>query len=332
MKFSSIITFGAAALVCTGSTLAQAKKKPLLAAMIVNSEGKRLTNRPVIVESILKNKLLYRKDLDEPQAKSVVVNTQKAIYLARPADFVAAVELYEKRQYELALTAFKEIKKKYKNFSDIKNSFVAQAEFYELGCYRKLGQFETFVAAKKAASQEKWLTKESQKQQLKIDTQWVQLQDKANHSGLITEYEKNWREEKLPNALRAQVEFIYAKALESEGRTGEALIAYNKAMVADFSGADVLTQAIVSALTLLENDPEVKEVRELWDNRERAQMKAKLNSSAYTRLLEMSAMIRVHDRLGLSGYKEDGSIINLPERFGAYGKYTKEAAEKFSRN
>ena len=61
-------------------------------------------------------------------------------------------------------------------------------------------------------------------------------------------------------------------------------------------------------------------------------MKAKLNTAAYGHLLEMSAMIRVHDKLALSGYNKDGSMIYLPERFGAYLKYTAEAAEKFSKN
>lgn len=330
MKISSLIMLGTAALVCTSSAIAQAKKEIQLSAMIVKTNGERLTSRPVFVERILKNTLWYREKSVAVDIKKIKIDGQQAIYVARPGDFVAAVELYEGRKYELAIAAFKEIKTKYKNFSDINNSLVAQSELYELDCLRKLKQYDKLAEAEKIMSKSQWLTKTSHQQQIKIYKLWTMLRDKASHPRLIKEYTADWREVKLPNSLRAQVEFIYGKALESEGNVGEALIAYSKAMNADFAASEMLAlEAATATFNLIEKDTESQAVRELWDKNEKDLISSKVNTAPYFRLLEAGAMVRVHNKLGLSGFNEDGSIIELPARFSKYLKYTKAEGEKF---
>jgi len=148
----------------------------------------------VWVEKIAGGNIWYRERKTNPKIAQAKLVDLKAVYLSRPADYVAAIELFENRKYESALTAFRDFKEKYKFFTDIDNSFPALAGYYEL----------------------------------------AYLADKA-YPKVIKEYETNWLNKKLPSSLRAQVEFVYGKSLEAEGRSEDALIALCKAMNADFA-------------------------------------------------------------------------------------------------
>ena len=167
-------------------------------------------------------------------------------------------------------------------------------------------------------------------QQIKIYKLWTMLRDKENYARIVNEYDSDWKEVKLPNYLRAQVEFVHGKAREGLGESGEALIAYCKAMNADFAGSEVLTlEAVEATFNLIENDKEAQEVREFWDKNDAVSMELKVNTMPYNRLLEACGMVKVHNKLALSGYDAEGNMVPLPERFSAYLKYTKEAGEKF---
>jgi tetratricopeptide (TPR) repeat protein len=302
-----------------------------LQAMIVKPTGERVgTGGRVFVEKIENGLIWFRIRDTAPEITSAPIKAQKAIYVSRPADFIEAVELFENRKYELALPKFQEVIKKYSKFSDIENSFPALAGLYELACYRNLKQYDKLAEAEKVFAREKWLTKESDRAQIGIYKLWVMLRDKENYQRIVKEYKEEWRTRKLPNSLRAQVEFVYGKAQEGLGENGEALIAYMKALTADFASSEVISQEALSAsFNLIENDKEAQEVRRVWDKGEKDLMEPKVNTMPYFRLLEASALVRVHNLLALSGFDENGTPIKLPEKFTAYLKYTQEEGNKF---
>jgi hypothetical protein len=293
-----------------------------LRAMILRPNG-QLPIKAVFVEKIENGNIWFRGRWNAAGIRVLPVAAQRSIYVARPPEYVEAIELFESRRYELALPAFQGVIKKYANFSDINNSFPALAGLYELECYRKLKQYDKLAAGEKVFAKEKWLTKESDRAQVDIYKLWTMLRDKDNFQRIVKEYHDEWRERKLPNYLRAQVEFIYGKAQEGLGlgEDGEALIAYMKAVTADFAGSEIISREAMSAsFNLIENDKEAQEVRRLWDKGERDLMEPKVNTMSYMRLLEASAFVRVHNKLGLSGFNENGEAIRLPQKFNAYLK------------
>lgn len=323
-----IISFSLAAVLTT--TSASFAQKTQLDAFITKANGKLLKNGPVYVEKIVGGQLWYREKPNAVDIKPVKIATLKSVYLSRPQDFVDAVEQFENRNYEAALTAFRAVKEKYNKFSDIDNSLPALSGLYELDCLRKLKQYDKLSAAEKVFAKGKYLTRESHKKQLEIYKLWTASRDKDNFPLIIKQYETKWMKIKLPNYLRAQIEFVYGIALEGVGKNSAALIAYSKATNADFSGSEVLSvEAMYAMFELLEKDEDAKAVRKLWDRNKKEDMKLKLNTVGYRRLLEAGAMVRIHDKLGLSGLDSIGKSISLPDKFNQYKKYTREAGEKF---
>ena len=82
--------------------------------------------------------------------------------------------------------------------------------------------------------------------------------------------------------------------IHTSGDVSEALIAFCKAMNADFAGSEILTlEAVEASFNLIENDKEVQEIRKLWDENKKALIKPKINTMPYLRLLEAGALVRV---------------------------------------
>ena len=68
----------------------------------------------------------------------------------------------------------------------------------------------------------------------------------------------------------------------------------------------------------------------LWDKNDKKLMEPKVNTMPYLRLLEACALIKIHNKLAFSGFDKEGNMIELPEKYTKYLKYTKEAGEKFA--
>ena len=321
----------AAGLVIAGASSAFAQQTALqVKALVVDKEkGKSVHTGLVYVEAINKGVIWFRLRSLDSDIKQMNLNTVKSVFLSRPKDYVEAVENFENRKYEAALTGFDEIVKKYKNFNGIDDNFVALSGLYRLDCLRKLKQYDKLAAESPVFSDEKWLTKQSDKDQIAIYKLWALLKGKG-YQRIITDYETIWRKKKLPGHLRAQVEFLYGKAQEANGDVSEALIAFCKAMNADFAGSEILTlEAVEASFNLIENDKEVQEIRTLWDQNKKNLIKPKINTMPYLRLLEAGALVRVHNKLAFSGFDEEGKMIPLPEKYTKYLKYTKAGGEKF---
>ncbi len=337
MKTKTLFTAAVCMILTATSSCAQPVVQ--LKAMIVDAAGNRINGgrvagkvvrgNPVYVESINAGRIWYRTTPIAAQIKSINVQGLTSFYGARPKDYIEAVELYEERKYQVALQAFRRVKAKYAKFTEVDNSFPALAGLYELDCLRKLKQYNKLAQAEKVYADGQFLTKESDKYQVEIYQLWTSL-DAKQYQFIEKEYKLKWQKPKLPGNLRAQVEYLYGKSQEALKKPGEALIAYCKAMNADFAGSEVLTlEAIASSLNLIENDKEAQEVRALWDNGARDLIKPKVNTMPYMRLLEACALVKVHDKLAYSGFDGEGKAVMLPEKYNKYLKYTKVAGEKF---
>ena len=207
-----------------GTALAQ--KAIQIPALIVDMTNKPVHNGLVYIEAVQTDPdvVIYRKKKTDNTPLKIRTNNISALFMSRPQDFVDAVELFEKRDYEAALAAFRKIVEKYKKFYFIKNSFPALAGLYELECLRKLKQYEELALAEPKYAGRLYLTKQSHADQLAIYKLWSHAHAKAWPT-VSKEYEKDWREKTLPNNLRAQGEFLYGQAQEAEGNPEEALIA-----------------------------------------------------------------------------------------------------------
>lgn len=324
----SIISLAVGALVAS-SALAQ-EVVQIKATILKRTDKKPVTEKPCYIEVAHDGRLFYRKTPNAVDITPMRINAAGAIFMVRPTEFIEAVELFENRKYELALKKFLEVKEKYKRITDIPGSFPAQAGLYELDCYRKLRQFSKLAEKEKVFAKGKFLKKESQQQQLAIYKLWRSLNDKE-YPLIIKQYEDNWRAKKLPNYLRAQLEYVYGKALEAQNRSGDALIAYAKAMNADFAASEAISiSSLEASFQLIEKDKEAQTIRGFWDKNDKDNMKNKVNTAPFRRLVEASALVKVHDKLGLSGFNEEGEMIKLNPKYAAYAKYTKKAGEKFA--
>ena len=337
MNIKTIITVAACSVMVTTSSYAQRALQ--LKVMIADATGQRIKGGrvegrdvkgyPVYVERIHAGVIWYRKTPVSSKILQAKIEGLTGFYVARPKDYIDAVELYEDRKYEAALQAFKAVKVKYVKFTQTTNSFPALAGLYELDCLRKLKQYSKLAQAEVIYSDSEYLTKESDKFKVEIYKLWTSL-DAKEYPLIVKQYNTKWQKIKLPGSLRAQVEFIYGKSQEALKEPGEALIAYCKAMNADFAGSEVLTlEAIDASLNLIDNDEKAQEVRVLWDKGERDLIQPKINTMPYMRLLEACALVKVHDKLGYSGFDDEGNAITLPAKYTKYLKYTKDAGEKF---
>lgn len=326
------IKFIAVSLIASSSLFAQ--KQLQLEAFVTKNDGTKLSERLIFVEKISGGKLWYRIKKNDVKINNINTSKLRSVYISRPDDYIKAIELFENRKYVAALKEFKALQTKYDNFSGFNDSVPVLAGLYELKCLLKLKQYDQLAEAKTAFAKNfsngKYITSPTEKAQLEIYDLWINLQNSENYPKIKEQYETKWKTVKLPNYLRAQVEFIYGKVLESEGEDTYAIIAYSKAMNADFAGSEVITlEALGASLNLITKDEEVKAIRNLWDKREKALMRTKINTAPYLRLLEASALVRVHNKLGLSGIDSIGKAIPLEDKFASYAKYTREDAQKF---
>ena len=328
MNTQKSLKFIAVSLLTSSSLFAQ--KQTQLQAFITKNDDTKLASRQLYVEKIAGDKIWYRKKQKDVKIHNISASKLRSVYLSRPQDYVDAVELFENRKYEAALTGFRAVKEKYDKFTDFKDSIPVLAGLYELDCLRKLKQYDKLSAAEKVFAKGKYLTTSAHKNQLEIYKLWTASQNSDNFPMITKQYDTKWKALKLPNYLRAQVEFVYGKALEGQGKDTDALIAYAKAMNADFAGSEVISlEALEASFNLINRDKEVQAIRNLWDKRQKGLMKLKINTAAYMRLLEASALVRIHNKLGLSGIDSIGKSIPLEDKYASYGKYTKEDAQKF---
>ena len=205
------------------------------------------------------------------------------VFLAEPADYAAAIDLYEGRKYKEAQEAFAAVKNRCKPIATLPDNFHTLAAFYEMECFRHLGDYESLAAELNTFIKDP-LTRSNHLRQLDLYIMWDAVRAAAWDRVLLIASERD--AEVLPGYQRAQVAYCKALALDNLGRGREAVIEYNIAMTADSGASEILTQqAALKALGVYQKDSEVQVAIQNWGTKDENK-----NSIGYTRLTEAAAL------------------------------------------
>ena len=232
-----------------------------------------------------------------------------SVLFLTPPEYATAHDLYENRNYEEAQPAFKAAREKYAFTNKVEGNFSTLAGFYEIECARKLGKYEEMETLF-SKFQPAPLASDVQKMQLEVNPIYnaIRSEDWPRLSNLTQE----WAERKAPGTIRAQLEYGYGMALEGQGKLEDALIAYNKAMVADYASSEVLTRkAALACFGIYSKHPDVELARKLHGTPDESP-----NSNGASLLAEAASLVQLwNDALGRGEA--------LPDDYKAFLKYKK---------
>ena len=215
-----------------------------------------------------------------------------SVYFYQPADFTEALELFKSRNYKDAAVKFEAVEKAYNKVDEIIGNPSTLAGFYQLECYRRMGDLEAL--AKKAAtySPENLLSENHKLQFEMYGVFWDEVRKQSwTRIDSIASDEK-WKKRKLPGMLRAQIYYCHGLALEGQGKLTEALIAYNSAFVADFSASETISRkAATNCLNIILNHEDVKSAMKLYPTDEYNE-----NSNGARLIREATALLSLWDK------------------------------------
>ena len=226
---------------------------------------------------------------------------------AEPQDFSLAMDLFQARKYAEARTKFAEVRENSKESGAQPDSPFSLAGFYEIECFRKLGDLEELAHALEKFPKSS-VTREWQLRQLELDGIWdaVRLKDWVRVETLVKEQPTL----RLAASQRAQIAYCQGLAQESLNRPEEALFAYNTAMTADGGASEEIVRlATLHILGIHLADPEVRDAIKLWGTP--AEDKA---SKGFLHLKEAAAVANLF-RLSMGG------TVPLPAGFDELSKY-----------
>ena len=127
-----------------------------------------------------------------------------------------------------------------------------------------------------------------------------------------TLFAMEWDDKKVPGRIRAQIEYCHGKALEGLGKLEDALIEYNKALVADYTASEVITKmAALACFGIYDKHPDVALARKLHGTPDENP-----NSLGASLLVEAAALVELWD-MAL------GRGDALPSEYKSFSKYKK---------
>lgn len=236
------------------ATGARAAAPPSFEGILIRQDG---TSRKIFVVTATGASLRYREEKDASEIKDIRMSDLKSVVLFEPALLAAAIDLFQGRRYQEAKTAFANIRKTHEPVMTLPDNPGTLAAFYELECFRKLGDLDGLAEALKQFNKDP-LVREHQLRQIEIYLFWDAV--RAKNWGRVSALAKDREKQRLPGYQRAQIAWCHALALEATGKTSEALDAYNTALTADAGASEeIARKAALAILHLHLADPSVKE-------------------------------------------------------------------------
>jgi len=182
---------------------------------------------------------------------------------AEPLEFALAMDLYQARRYLEARQKFTALKESLESVTTAPNHPSTLAGFYEMECFRRLGDLDALAAASRNFVKTS-LTRKHQLRQLELYQLWLLVRDKDWLR--LEAAAKKPTAKYLPGDQRAQIAYCHALALEAMGRTGEAIAAYQTAITADAGGSEEITrQAVLRILQIHRSDADVQAAMKRWN-------------------------------------------------------------------
>ena len=244
----TIILSLACAATLPGQTLAPAFK-------IEEGDTKRIW-----IEDASEKSIRFRENPQSLNRIDVALRKVSVLFLT-PPEFAEALALYNNRKYEEAQPAFKAAREKYAFTEEVPANYSTLSGYYEMECARKLGKYEE-IEQLFSKFRPGPLPLETQKTQLELYPFYnaIRNEDWPRLGVLVGE----WEDRKVSGSIRAQLEYANGLALEGKGDLENALIAFNKAMVADYAASDVLVRkAALACFGIYSKHPDVELARKL---------------------------------------------------------------------
>lgn len=264
-----------------------------------------------------KTRFLYFDTIKGVDQNTMAIAEPKSIWLMDPPEYLEAMELFQARDYEEALTKFRKVRESHIKLRTLPDNHSALSAFHAMECLRKLGRLDELIKAQEAfvPDDRESLTREFQLSQLELYTLWEAAHTKAWPRLELLSTEKLTTS--MPGYQRAQVGYCLGLALEGQKKPIEAINAYNIAMTADTGASEVLTRkAAENALRLYTEDPLVQQAIRLWGTQDEDP-----NSAGALRLEEAASLAELY-QLTLGGGKA------LPEVSKDLIKYLPKANEE----
>jgi len=250
-----------------------------------------------------KSNFLWRENAQSTVRRRQSQSTA-TVYFIQPPEFTEALDLYKGRKYKEAGEKFGEVEKAYSKINEIAGNPSTLAGFYQMECYRRLGdKFSTFIPEK--------LLLENHKVQCQLyGVFWDAVRTKGWSRLDAIATDEKWRNRKLPGNLRAQIAYCHGLALEGEEKPMKALNAYNNAFVADFSASEGITRkAAENCLRILAAHKDVKTAMSLYDTEDYSD-----NSNGAILIKEGTALLKLWEKVLGSGEK-------VPAKYKVFLKY-----------
>lgn len=191
--------------------------------------------------------------------KQMRIREPETIWLIEPADYTEAMELYQGRNYAEAAERFGAVREKYNRLHTLPDNHSSLAAFYQMECFRKLGQLDDLKKAQEKflPDDRESLSRDHQRRQLELYAMWeaVRAKDWPRLETICRER----LEEKMPGYQRAQLGYCLGLALEGQNKTIPAINAYAIGMTADTGASEEITrEGALNALRLYKGDEAVK--------------------------------------------------------------------------
>lgn len=272
------------------SAVAQQQEKPpfaIKAAFMPKEED----SRPFVGAVVAANatQIEYRTPIDAEQSTVSAIRDFELIFFMEPDEYVAAMDLYEAGKFEDAKAAFKKYKDQTKAVANLPGNYHVLAAFYELECFRQLGQLKELTEAL-ATFPKAQLTREFQLRQLELYVLWDAVKAEAWDRVLTVATERE--KQKMPDSQLVQVFYCKGLALQKLNRPDEAAVAYDMVLTADAgSSTGLVTKAALAKLEIYHKSPDVQEAITNWGTENE-----KKGSVGYNKLLEAGALTRIYQQ------------------------------------
>lgn len=231
----------------------------------------------------------YRNPITAPGNTVSAIRDFEAIIFLEPAEYTAAMDLYQSGKFEEAKVQFAKYKELTKAVVSLPGNYHVLSAFYELECLRNMGDLKGLAEGLQAFPKQQ-LTREHHLRQLELYVLWDAVKAENWERVLVVATERETQ--KMPDYQLAQVYYCKGLALQKLNRSDEAVVAYNMVMTADAATSEnLVSKAALNALEIYQKDETVKVAIADWGTD-----LEKKGSVGYTKLLEAGILVELYTK------------------------------------
>lgn len=262
----------------------QEKEPFVIKAAFVPKKGRGFVGAVVATNA---TQIEYRATLAAQTTTVSAIRDFETIFFMEPAEYAAAMDLYEAGKFEDAKAQFADYKNKSKVVLNLPGNYHVLSAYYELECLRNMGEYKALTEAL-ADFPKAQLTREHQLRQLELYVLWDAV--RAGNWERVFLLAQERETQKMPDYQIVQVQYCKGLALQNLNRPAEAMLAYNAVMTADAATSELLvSKAALNLLEIYSKDEGVKTAIADWGTE-----LEKKGSVGYNMLLEAGNLARLY--------------------------------------